>query len=185
MSNRSEHVKEWRKKTKERIILAMGKYCQCCGYDKCDAALELHHIDPTEKELSFGRIRANPISWNKICKELQKCILVCANCHRELHNNERTLPDKYAIFDNNFLAYKKVEYAIISKCPICGNDKPKNLITCSLKCSAVKRFKVEWDKWDLNDLINIKKLSMCKIADLIGVSDNGVRKRAKKLGIIQ
>jgi len=80
----SQYVKDWRKKTKLRIIKAMGGKCQICGYDKCPEAFDLHHLDPNEKEISLSSIRANPKAWATIVKELRKCVLLCANCHREV-----------------------------------------------------------------------------------------------------
>ena len=76
MSKKSESIKRWRKNTKDRIITAMGSSCVCCGYKKCTAALELHHLDKLEKELSFGNIRASIRSWIKIVEELRKCVLI-------------------------------------------------------------------------------------------------------------
>lgn len=67
------------------MVKSMGECCQICGYNKCENALELHHIDPTEKDFTFGKIIANPAKWSTIVKELKKCILLCANCHREVH----------------------------------------------------------------------------------------------------
>ena len=61
----AEAVKKWRRETKKRMIDSMGGECQLCGYNKCQEALELHHINPDEKELSFGAIRANPKAWLK------------------------------------------------------------------------------------------------------------------------
>lgn len=63
-----------------------GFKCEICGYDKCIAALEFHH--PYEKDFgisSKGYTRA----WEKVKLELDKCILVCSNCHREIHEEER------------------------------------------------------------------------------------------------
>ena len=81
----TERVKNRRHFIKQSIIYVMGEKCQCCGYDKCQSALELHHIDPEEKEFSFGE-NSNK-NWESIEKELPKCILVCANCHREIHSD--------------------------------------------------------------------------------------------------
>ena len=55
-----------------------------CGYNRCPGALEFHHMDPTKKDFSIsvdGMTRA----WSKVKDELEKCVLVCANCHREIH----------------------------------------------------------------------------------------------------
>ena len=58
-----------------------------CGYNKCLAAMEFHHRDPSEKEFAFSRYRNT--SWDKnkdtVLTELDKCDLLCANCHREQH----------------------------------------------------------------------------------------------------
>lgn len=70
-------------KRKKRIIEYKGGGCVLCGYNKCDAALELHHLDPGSKEFS---ISANTrIAWDELIEELDKCILLCSNCHREVH----------------------------------------------------------------------------------------------------
>lgn len=58
--------------------------CSICGYSKCYAALEFHHLDPNEKEYVISNMRNHNISNLK--KEIDKCILLCANCHREVHN---------------------------------------------------------------------------------------------------
>lgn len=63
-----------------------GNKCQNCGYDKCIDALEFHHTNPQEKDFSISD-RKLVLDWNKIKIELDKCILLCANCHRELHSS--------------------------------------------------------------------------------------------------
>lgn len=105
MSKQSEKVKRWRKKTKQRVVDAMGGKCVCCGYKKCNAALDLHHINPEEKEFGLGRIMARPVAWKKIIEELRKCVLVCNRCHVEFHNGVRKLPDNHAKFDESFVEY--------------------------------------------------------------------------------
>ena len=58
--------------------------CSKCGYNNNIVALDFHHLDPTEKEAglaSMGRALNN-----KVKKELDKCIVLCANCHREEHD---------------------------------------------------------------------------------------------------
>lgn len=75
-------------KHKQMAVEYMGGKCSKCGYDKTIAALEFHHIVPEEKEFAISC--AYNKSWNKIKNELDKCIMLCANCHRELHNQENT-----------------------------------------------------------------------------------------------
>lgn len=87
----------------------MGAKCECCGYNRCQNALDLHHINPDEKDFEWGVIRANPIAWKRIVPELRKCILVCSNCHREIHAGIRTIPKNFKGFDESWLDYKSKE----------------------------------------------------------------------------
>lgn len=102
MSKQSDAVKAWRKRIKNKIVESMGGCCQICDYNKCYSALELHHINPNEKDFSFGSIMARPRKINLLVDELKKCILLCANCHREIHNYVVELPEKYATLDEVF-----------------------------------------------------------------------------------
>lgn len=77
-------VTKRRKKLKDLAIQYKGGQCIFCGYFKYAGALELHHIDPKKKDFSLS-VRGLTRSWDRIQKELNKCILVCANCHREIH----------------------------------------------------------------------------------------------------
>jgi hypothetical protein len=71
------------KKIKQKCVDYKGGKCSKCGYNKCNAALDFHHIDPTKKELKLSKNRRK---WETLKAELDKCILVCANCHREIHD---------------------------------------------------------------------------------------------------
>jgi predicted transcriptional regulator len=77
-----------RQKVKKLAIDYKGGSCQRCGYNKCDGALEFHHLDPSKKDFSISS-SGNTRGWELIKKELDKCIMVCANCHREIHEEER------------------------------------------------------------------------------------------------
>ena len=79
-------VKSFRQKTKEKAIEYKGGKCEKCGYNKCSWAFEFHHLDSEEKD--FGISSYATLAWDKIKKELDKCVMVCANCHRELHYEE-------------------------------------------------------------------------------------------------
>jgi hypothetical protein len=92
-------VKEWRIRTKERMVRSMGGECQICGYNKSHRALEFHHLDPTQKDFGFGGMRANPKSWTLIAEELKKCILLCGNCHMEIEDGTTDLPLTFATYD--------------------------------------------------------------------------------------
>ncbi|RJQ51653.1 MAG: hypothetical protein C4526_09410 [Nitrospiraceae bacterium] len=59
-----------------------GGSCESCGYNRCIEALEFHHY--TGKDFSISE-KGYTRSWTKVREELDKCILLCANCHREIH----------------------------------------------------------------------------------------------------
>ena len=79
-----EAVRRRRKKVRQMAVEYKGGHCQQCGYDKCAEALEFHHIENSDKDFGISA-RGYTRSWQKIRLELDKCILLCANCHRELH----------------------------------------------------------------------------------------------------
>lgn len=82
---RSEAVKKRRLKIKDMALESKGSKCQVCGYDRCKRALEFHHIDEDLKEFGIGH-RGETRSWERTRNELDKCVLLCANCHREVHD---------------------------------------------------------------------------------------------------
>lgn len=73
-----------RKNLKLKAILYKGGKCQICGYNKCVDALEFHRLDESLKDFGIAS-KGYTRSWDKTKEELDKCILVCANCHREIH----------------------------------------------------------------------------------------------------
>ena len=109
MSENSERVKRWRKNTKIRMVDAFGGKCCICNYDKCHSNLAFHHLDPSEKDFSFGAIRGSAVSWDRIVVELRKCVMLCHNCHGEVHDGMTQLPDTLTRFDESFAKYKLIE----------------------------------------------------------------------------
>jgi len=100
---------------KELLVEAMGGKCQCCGYvnKACLTSMDFHHIDPTEKEYSvFGNKKGVDLRrmsrdcWHKIVKEAKKTVLLCKNCHNELHAGGVVLPKKIAKFDESFARFR-------------------------------------------------------------------------------
>lgn len=76
--------RQWRNRTKssEELKRLHGGKCSVCGYSKCLAALEFHHKDKATKKLNISDKGAG---WRARANEAKKCVLLCANCHRELH----------------------------------------------------------------------------------------------------
>lgn len=180
--NSYDYVKKNRTKRKEEMLYVMGGSCQICGYDKCNSALEFHHINMEDKEMAFNM--AKNYSWETISEELKKCILVCANCHREIHAGMITTPltssfdeEKAAEITGKVEQLKHHNYyckycgAIVSK----GND-------CCPNCAAALRRKVERpSREELKTAI--RKLPFVQIAKQYLVSDNAVRKWCKAMNL--
>lgn len=94
-NNKKRHLKNVSKNCKKRsrsikkllARLKKMKGCYFCGYDKCESSLDFHHKNPEEKEIGLSRACGRKYSKERLKKELSKCIVVCKNCHGELHEN--------------------------------------------------------------------------------------------------
>ncbi len=84
-------VAKRRRKIKLLSVQYKGGKCQICGYEKYVGALDLHHINSSQKSFSIAH-KGYTRSWERVKKELDKCILVCANCHREIEAGITQLP---------------------------------------------------------------------------------------------
>jgi len=173
-------VNKRRKKMKLLAIEYLGGKCSICGYSKCASALDFHHKEG-QKDFGIGS-RGTSLSWEKNKKELDKCQLLCANCHRETHANIT----KAVNTGLEEQLQKEIESPIIKKirkCKICdsvlNNDQR---YYCSAKCQNFGRRKVSWPSIDeLAELLKTK--SNIAIGVQFGVSDNAVKKWAKQYGI--
>jgi transposase-like protein len=87
---RSESVVRRRQRVKRTLVEEAGGRCRICGYDRCHAALEFHHIDPETKEFALARCGAHSVEKLRI--EVQKCMLLCSNCHAEVEAGKVALP---------------------------------------------------------------------------------------------
>jgi len=79
---KSVNVINWKKNNKLKLIEYKGGGCEICGYNKCESALEFHHLNPLLKDFSISN---NSYSFDKMKLEVDKCALLCSNCHREVH----------------------------------------------------------------------------------------------------
>lgn len=76
------NTSEYRVNIKQRLVDYKGGKCQICGYNRYINALEFHHVNPEEKDFT---ISGGTKSFDTLKPEIDKCILVCSNCHREIH----------------------------------------------------------------------------------------------------
>lgn len=84
-----ETIKRFRTYKKQAVAYKGGK-CVKCGYNKCLGSLDFHHRESTQKDPNWRKMRNWPIE--KIKAELDKCDLVCRNCHGEIHYGDEDLP---------------------------------------------------------------------------------------------
>lgn len=106
-----KYSKDW-----DDIIIQRGQNkCSVCGYDKCIDAIDLHHLNPEKKEYKINLLRRHKFK-SEYLKELDKCIPLCANCHRELHY----VPCKHKIKNEWYNILKDMNLDKCSKCNYSG-----------------------------------------------------------------
>ena len=189
MSKNSEAVKLYRKRYKQRMIDAMGGKCQCCGYNKCQQALEFHHIDSAEKEKSISEYWYRNAKWADVIIELRKCVLLCSNCHKELHAGFTELPNDYKSFNEDWVDYRKhyaynpKEKELESKCKTCNKVITDTRLRqyCSNKCRGASKQNYDWSSVDWQLHIDNKE-TYRSLGKLYGVSDNTVKKHMLRAG---
>lgn len=175
MSTDLEPVAKWRKNLKQRALALFGSKCCVCGYNRCAAALEFHHLDPSKKDFTIAQAYANPKKWVDIVSELEKCVLLCANCHREVHQQILVLENKkYILTTEDYRIAEKTHH----KCKCCNTIISLSKDFCSTECAAKSKQKVNWyiEKDRLFSLREEQGKSFVAIGVIYGVSDNTIRK---------
>ena len=184
---RNWSVSEARRKMKVRAVIYKGGKCEQCGYSKSYAALDFHHRDPSQKDFQVGK--GNYRRWELIRPELDKCTMLCANCHREDHESNRLA----YLTEQRRQARVEVperQGSADCTCPQCGKvfqSPPSRLAVrpnpcCSSYCRGVAQQKVLWPE----DVDLAKRVWDCPVSTLAvewGVSDSAVKKHCKRRGI--
>ena len=146
---------------------------QWSGNNKCITALEFHHVDPSGKDFALsgdGQTR----SWEIIKIEIDKCILVCANCHREIHDS----------LINKEKPVERVMTKINKSCLTCNKDfvvgaTDSDKQFCSQECYKFSIRKVKERPTKEKLLEELKTTSYIQLGKKYGVSDNAIRKWLK------
>ena len=170
-------VQKRRKVLKYKAFEYKGGKCEKCGIISIPEIYDFHHIDPLQKDFSISAV-GNTYSWDKIKKEIDKCILLCANCHRQIHAEMHisclTQNDIY-----NSLHYEK----LFKKCFNCKED----IFTTNKYCKACRILihqKIQWpSKEELEVLIS--SMPLTQLSKILGVSGNAIKKHCKKLSIFK
>ena len=174
----SEAVQKRREVLKLKAIKYKGGKCCICGYNNCVNALEFHHMDPNEKDFgiaSDGYTR----SWENVKEELDKCVLLCANHHREVHagliDKSLLLPNldikiEDCIVDGEYIPKKKE----VKTCKVCGIEINSKSDYCRQHWLEKSR-KVQWPSREELKML-IRNTSFVGIGRIYGVDGNSVKR---------
>ena len=183
MSKNSQKVINHREKRRKELRDLFDSKCCLCGFDEVQAALEFHHVVPEEKSFGIFSSKASTYSLERQIEEVRKCILVCANCHRGIHNNIYEIPINW----KNFLNKDKVNALLEQKQPIknfcvdCGKEVYNRSLRC-LDCSRKQRRKTERPLKDKLKML-IRTKSFNELGRKYGVSSNTVKKWCKQYSL--
>lgn len=161
---------------KIKAVEYKGGKCIKCGYNKY-FNLVFHHRDPNTKDYDWYNLRKR--SWNIICEELDKCDILCHNCHNEVHYDENDLNQMKLFFETR----KRIQKPRYSNCLICREKftvtRDRNKF-CKVSCYK------KWQKLgskripdNIEDLLKEKPLSV--IANDIGISRKNLTSKLVKL----
>ena len=172
-----------RQKIIQKAIEYLGGKCMKCGYNKNIAALEFHHKNPTEKDFTISRNSASK-KWDIIQLELDKCDLLCSNCHREEHaKNDIPLE----VYQKYITPLEKLKEKAEEKNKIKEERKNillkkyKNLNIDQIYATKIYQRKVkrpktyEQFKKEMDEL----NWNYCAMGRKYGVTDNAIRKWEK------
>lgn len=178
MSNKIA-VQKWRKKTKALVVEAMGNKCCKCGYDKYIEALTFHHLDPNAKDNTIANFLRNPRRLDKIVCELKKCVMLCANCHIELHAGHWDISDITIIeINESIIEDGRKSKRVTGKCPVCNGDT-SGTNTCSRNCAAKLARTIDWP--DISVVLDmLSKSNYSAVGRELGVSVAAVKKYIRK-----
>lgn len=158
---------------KQRWVEYKGGKCERCGYSRSTRALSFHHTDPATK--SFGLGGAHARSWASVKAELDKCLMLCANCHMEEHE---------ALLTGGRAPETKVwnERVQSNERRLCECGNPTTGKQCKACFNTQRPTKISWpDNPTLTRLV--WERSSAQLAKTLGVSDKAIEKHCKKLGI--
>ncbi len=179
MNSKSLAVVNWRCRRKQELINYKGGKCQICGYDKVKflSAFSFHHRDPSQKE--FG-ISSSSKKIESLMAEVDKCDLLCVRCHAELHDAlHQTKRNKQLEIKRKILSDLTCK-----KCNKKFRPKSSDQKLCSVECKALYQCRVERPLKEVLEQ-EIKENSWVALGRKYGVSDNAIRKWARKYELLK
>lgn len=184
-----EKIKKSKKMSKSRIdsakrrrilrrVLALkikGVKCIKCGYNKNISVMNFHH--PNGRDIEHGKV-IQRLGWEDFLKEIDKCVVLCSNCHQEEHHPELNIKD----YDDEFLGFDiKREY-----CIVCGKELFEIGVEkyCSIDCRAFSDRRVDRPSKEVLEK-EMAEMPLTALGKKYGVSDAAVKKWAKIYGIYE
>lgn len=184
----SQATSDFRRNRKLNLIKVCGNQCNICGYNRAISALEFHHINPEEKEYALASM-GTCHQLEKDLEEIKKCILVCSNCHREIHEGLYSQKDLFSkkiylediaqeLIQERDNKLEKTHYY----CSFCGKEISRGANYCS-ECSNKNRRIVQKrpNRDELKQLI--RDYTFTELGRKYGVSDNSIRKWCKLVNL--
>lgn len=187
------HTANWRRNTKIRSVAYKGGSCIVCGFDKYQGSMDFHHLDPSEKEFT---ISAKDIKFETILNELDKCVLLCKNCHSAIHSDELELTAEHLsrnpskeeglkmlkevypeFFEEPESKSLKIKTGPKKYYCDCGTEIQSASTQC-MSCYAKSQEVIEWPPIEVL-IAMVAKSNYSAVGRELGVSDNAVRKRIK------
>jgi hypothetical protein len=163
------------------FIKLLGGGCSVCGYRKNISALAFHHTK--EKEFNLDKRMMSAKNISVLENEVRKCILLCNNCHSELHNPQLEIEGLQERIDNNSIE-SKTPKKNISVCKLCGKTISKSAKVCS-ECYSLDREKIRTQihyipKEDIIEMFKTKNIS--EIHRETGISNRRISKILREAG---
>jgi len=178
-------VINWRRRAKLKLIEYKGGKCEICGYCKpCPRAYHFHHLDPSQKDFGIGGYGI-PRSFDRLKIEVDKCQLLCSNCHSEIHDEEYKKDRDQGLEKCKKRMESLVKRKVVScqNCSVEFSQDHGNQVYCSTRCSRHGSRKVERPpKEKLEGMIK-EGSSWIELGREHGVSDSAVKKWAIAYGI--
>lgn len=183
---RNFKVSERRRKLKEMAVAYKGGKCEICGYNKCLGAMDFHHLDPDKKDFSISRA-GHIRSWAITKIEIDKCILLCRNCHSETHYAEH-VNERLKKIDLLEIKLDKKNGQTNTNCAQCNlpmrvfNSRLKRSksVFCGLDCKRLYYSKYVWPT-DEELLAKVNLLGTKELIKQLNLPKNLVYKKISKI----
>lgn len=170
-------------KRKIDAVIYKGGSCVRCGYNKCYGSLHFHHRDPATKRFDWPQLKCQ--RWSTVLEELDKCDLLCANCHGEEHQDQKLAEDALVWLATHKKPPKRKRGKYHKNQECCKGckeplTKKSQIEYCSRSCASTAHQKIAWPE---NSVLArmVQEQGLSKTGRELGVSHTSIRRRMKKI----